>query len=190
MPTAQDILDFWFSPNSRAHWFARDAGFDELIRQRFVTATEAAAAGNLDDWAQTPPDWLALLLLLDQFPRNLYRGEARAWAQDVSAQRLALSGIQRGFDQALLSLQCMFAYLPLEHAENTALQQYSVDRFSALCARAAPEERMQFEEFLDYARRHREIIVRFGRFPHRNAVLGRANTAEEADYLAQPGSGF
>jgi len=190
MATAQDILDFWFSPNSRAHWFAADARFDELIRQRFATATEAAAAGSLDEWTQTPPGWLALLLLLDQFPRNLHRGDTRAWAQDVSAQRLALSGIQRGFDQALPSLQCMFAYLPLEHAENTALQQYSVDRFSALCARSAPEERMQFEEFLDYARRHREIIVRFGRFPHRNAVLGRANTAEEADYLAEPGSGF
>lgn len=190
MPTAQDILDFWFSADSRKHWFAADAALDGLIRERFATAAEAAAAGGLDDWAQTPSGWLALLLLLDQFPRNLHRGDARAWAQDVSAQRVALSGIQRGFDQALLPLQCMFAYLPLEHAENTALQQYSVDRFGALCARAAPEERTQFEEFLDYARRHREVIVRFGRFPHRNAVLGRANTAEEADYLQQPGSGF
>lgn len=189
-PVAQDILDFWFAPASAARWFDTDATFDAQIRTRFGDAAQAAAKGELDDWTATPPGWLALLIALDQFPRNLHRGDAQAWAQDVKAQRIALSGIARGDDQRLPPLQRVFAYLPLEHAEDSALQQRSVALFEALSADAPPEQRERFEGFLGYARRHREVIARFGRFPHRNAALGRADTPEEAAYLAQPGAGF
>ncbi|HWX65115.1 MAG TPA: DUF924 family protein [Rhodanobacter sp.] len=191
MPAAaQDILDFWFAETNAAHWFVADPAFDAQIRERFGSAMEAAAQGRLDGWAADLAGWLALLILLDQFPRNLHRGDSRAWAQDASAQRVALSGIARGDDRRLPPLQRMFAYLPLEHAEDTALQQQSVVLFEQLYAEAPASLRERCEEFLDYARRHREVIARFGRFPHRNAVLGRASTPEEMVYLAQPGTGF
>lgn len=186
----RDVLDFWFEPAHAAHWFAKDAAFDEQIRRRFAVAADDAAQGRLDAWASNPADWLALLILLDQFPRNLHRGDARAWAADVKAQRIALSGLAGGFDQALPPLQRVFAYLPLEHAEDMGLQQRAVTLFEALHAQAPVAERARFAEFLDYARRHREVIARFGRFPHRNAVLGRDSTAAEREYLAQPGAGF
>lgn len=133
---------------------------------------------------------MALLLLLDQFPRNLYRGDSRAWAQDASAQRVASSGIARGDDRRLLALQRVFAYLPLEHAEDEDLQRRSVALFDALCAEVPPPQRERFGEFLDYARRHRDVIARFGRFPHRNAVLGRTSTPEETIYLVGLRAGF
>ncbi|CAM5395180.1 DUF924 family protein [Rhodanobacter lindaniclasticus] len=186
----QDVLEFWFDPAHAANWFAKDAAFDEQIRRRFATATDDAAQGRLDTWADQPADWLALLILLDQFPRNLHRGDARAWIADVKAQRVALSGLADGFDQSLPPLRRVFAYLPLEHAEDMGLQQRSVELFEALHAQAPVAERAPFAEFLDYARRHREVIARFGRFPHRNAVLGRDSTAAEREYLAQPGAGF
>jgi uncharacterized protein (DUF924 family) len=189
-PRAEAVLAFWFAPEHAAHWFDADAAFDEAIRTRFAADTGEAAAGRLAGWAASPRGWLALLILLDQFPRNLHRGDPRAWAQDVGAQRVALSGIAEGFDRHLPALQRVFAYLPLEHAENMELQDRSVALFEALCADAPPQERSRFGNFLDYARRHREVIARFGRFPHRNAVLGRASTAEERAYLAQPGAGF
>lgn len=187
---AQDILDFWFAPAHVACWFADAAAFDAQIRERFAETAQAAANGTLNNWTDTPSGWLALLIVLDQFPRNLHRGDSRAWAQDVKAQRVALSGIARADDRQLPALQRVFAYLPLEHAEDNALQQHSVALFEALCAEVPPEQREQFEEFLDYARRHRDVIARFGRFPHRNAVLGRTSTSQEMIYLAQPGAGF
>ena len=186
----RDVLEFWFDPAHAANWFAKDPAFDEEIRRRFAAAVEDAAHGRLDAWADTPAGRLALLILLDQFPRNLHRGEARAWAADVKAQRVALSGLDEGFDQALPPLRRVFAYLPLEHAEDMGLQQRSVALFEALHAQAPAAERARFAEFVDYARRHREVIARFGRFPHRNAVLGRDSTAAEREYLAQPGAGF
>lgn len=189
-PRAEAVLAFWFAPERAEHWFAASAAFDEAIRTGFAADAEAAAAGRLHDWAATPPGWLALLILLDQFPRNLHRGDPRAWAQDVGAQQLALSGIAEGFDRRLPALQRVFAYLPLEHAESRVLQCRSVALFEALCAEVPAEERPRYAGFLDYARRHCEVIARFGRFPHRNAVLGRASTAEELAYLAQPGAGF
>lgn len=186
----QDVLAFWFDPAHAMHWFAKDENFDAQIRRRFGGAVEAAAQGRLDDWTNSPDNWLALLIVLDQFPRNLYRGDARAWASDVKAQRIALSGLDDAFDQALPPLQRVFAYLPLEHAENMGLQQRCVALFEALHSQAAADDRERFAMFLDYARRHREVIARFGRFPHRNVVLGRVTTPDEADYLAQPGAGF
>jgi uncharacterized protein (DUF924 family) len=188
--SAQDLLDFWFDEANRTHWFGTDAAFDAQIRERFGVVAEAAANDWLDGWTATSDGWLALLIALDQFPRNLHRGDARAWTQDVKAQRVAMSGIARGDDRQLPPIRRVFAYLPLEHAEDKALQQRSVELFEALCADVPVQQREQFEGFLDYARRHREVIARFGRFPHRNAALGRSDTPEEALYLAQPGAGF
>jgi uncharacterized protein (DUF924 family) len=187
---APEVLDFWFAPAHVAHWFAADAAFDGQIRERFSATAQAAADGTLDGWTATPSSWLALLIVLDQFPRNLHRGDPQAWAQDVKAQRVALSGIARGDDRPLPALQRVFAYLPLEHAEDSALQQRSVELFETLYAQAPPKQHEQFVGFLDYARRHRDVIARFGRFPHRNAALGRTNTTQETLYLAQPGAGF
>lgn len=187
---ARGVLDFWFDPVHATHWFAVDARFDEQIRQHFGAAVEAAAQRQLDDWAGATESWLALLILLDQFPRNLHRGGARSWVADVKAQRVALSGLADGFDQLLPPLQRVFAYLPLEHAEDSGLQRRSVALFETLHSEAPPEQRERYAMFLDYARRHREVIERFGRFPHRNAVLGRIDTPDEVSYLAQLGAGF
>ncbi len=186
----QEVLEFWFDPAYSPYWFAADADFDMRIRRRFANAVEAATQGALDQWAASSESWLALVILLDQFPRNLYRGDARSWVADVKAQRVALSGIAAGFDQSLPPLQRVFAYLPLEHAEDMHLQQRSVGLFEALHSEAPPEQRERYAIFLDYARRHREVIKHFGRFPHRNAVLGRTDTPDEVSYLTQPGAGF
>jgi len=187
----RDVLDFWFAEANAARWFVTDAAFDEEIREHFGHSVEAAADGRLDGcWAETPSGWLALLILLDQFPRNLYRGDPRAWAQDVKAQRAVLSGIARGDDRRLPPLRRVFAYMPLEHAENMDLQQLAVEQFGALCLEAPQEQRERFEGYFEYARRHREVIARFGRFPHRNAALGRSSTQEEMLYLAQADAGF
>jgi uncharacterized protein (DUF924 family) len=187
---AQNVVDFWFDESNVVCWFDASPSFDARIRERFGDTATAAAQGALDDWVATPTGWLALLLLLDQFPRNLHRDDGAAWAQDVKAQRVVLSGLARGDDRKLPPLQRVFAYLVLEHAEDATLQRRSVSLFEALCADAPPAQRERYEGFLDYARRHAEVIARFGRFPHRNAALGRTNTLEESHYLAQPGAGF
>jgi uncharacterized protein (DUF924 family) len=189
-PDAEAALAFWFDPAHHSEWYASNPAFDALIRQRFAGQVELAAAGELTAWPVTPAGWLALLIVLDQFSRNLYRNDPRAWAQDLRAQALALSGINEGFDRELPALQRVFAYMPLEHAEDMALQQRSVALFEALCDETPLNERDQYRDFLDYARRHEAVIARFGRFPHRNAVLGRVSTLEELAYLAQPGAGF
>ncbi|WP_114239004.1 DUF924 family protein [Dyella sp. C9] len=188
--TPTDVLEFWFDPVAEACWFERNEAFDARIRQRFGDTWVAAVRGELDDWAATPEGWLALLIVLDQFSRNLHRDDARAWAADGQAQALARAGIARGDDQRLLPLQRLFAYLPLEHAEDAALQRLCVQLFHQLAEQQTGVDRHRFEGFLDYARRHHDVIDTFGRFPHRNAVLGRASTPAEQDYLASPGAGF
>lgn len=188
--TPEEVLDFWFDPAARPHWFERNDAFDARIRQRFGEALRAAARGDLDDWTATPRGWLALLIVLDQFSRNIHRDDARAWAADTKSQAVALAGIARGDDQRLEPMQRLFAYLPLEHAENLALQHHCVHLFEKLAAHMPEDGREPFDGFLDYARRHHDVINRFGRFPHRNAVLGRPSTPDEQAYLAQPGSGF
>lgn len=188
----EDILAFWFGlpadadyGQARTAWFRKDPAFDAAIRDRFLPAVEAALAGGLADWAATPAGALALLLILDQFPRNLFRGEARAFAGDARARTLAATVIDRGWDAGLLPVQRVFVYLPFEHSESLADQDRSITLFTAL-AEAVPAT----DGYLDYAYRHREVILRFGRFPHRNAALGRPSTPEESTYLAKPGSGF
>jgi uncharacterized protein (DUF924 family) len=184
---ASAVLDFWFGPlplASRAEWFRKDPAFDETIRARFGALVEQALAGPLG-WGPTPADRLAELIVLDQFPRNLFRGQARAFAGDARALDLALALVDDGGHLALQPLQRWFAYLPLEHAEDLALQERCVALFRDLTAADAA-----FASALDYAERHRDVILRFGRFPHRNAALGRVSTDAEHAYLATPGSGF
>lgn len=189
-PDASAVLAFWFDPAHHDAWYTSHPAFDALIRERFAQQVELAAAGKRMDWAATPEGWLALLIALDQFPRNLYRRDPRAWMRDLRAQQLAVSGIEEGFDRQLPAIQRVFAYMPLEHAEDIGLQRRAVTLFETLCNDVAPDERGRYDGFLDYARRHEAVIARFGRFPHRNAVLGRVSTPEEKVYLAGSGAGF
>ena len=186
-----EILSFWFgAPDSpelgrnRKRWFEKSADFDALIRTRYLAAYEAAAAGGLDAWAERPLSALALVVMLDQFPRNLFRGSPRAFAADPKALAVARSLVARGFDAALMPAQRWFAYLPYEHAEDLAAQRESLAVYDRL--RGDPSSAMPSA----YAMRHYAVIERFGRFPHRNAVLGRASTPDEVAFLATPGSSF
>jgi uncharacterized protein (DUF924 family) len=181
----EDVLAFWFAGDPtlrRKVWFQKDADFDAACG-RFADAARTARQGAFDAWADTPCGVLALVLLLDQFPRNLHRGSAEAFASDAHARQVARAAIARGHDQGLNPVERMFLYLPFEHAENLADQDESVRLYEALRAELG-------DETVKYATDHRDVIRRFGRFPHRNAALGRVNTAEEAAYLAQPGAGF
>ncbi|HLV59924.1 MAG TPA: DUF924 family protein [Fredinandcohnia sp.] len=200
MERAEEILQFWFGeldeggwdfdPARYDLWFGKSPETDRVVTERFGEDARAAAEGRLDPWAETPRGRLALVLLLDQFPRHIHRGKPEAWAQDPKAQRIVLEGLARGHDQALRPIERSFFYLPLEHAEDAALQARSVALYRAL-AEAAPEAvRARYASFLDYAIRHQVIIDRFGRFPHRNAILGRQSTPEEEAFLLEPGSSF
>jgi uncharacterized protein (DUF924 family) len=187
----QDIIRFWFGEADsalrgvpRKAWFEKSAEFDAEIHSRFADAFEAAAGGRLDVWQGTPLSALALVIVLDQFPRNMFRGTPRAFSADQRALTAARHVVQRGFDAAYLPVECAFAYLPFEHAEDIAMQRQSLALFAKLppCASSV--------RYLDFARRHHDVVARFGRFPHRNEILGRASTPEEIEYLRQPGSGF
>ncbi|ONG46517.1 hypothetical protein BKE38_25320 [Pseudoroseomonas deserti] len=191
MSDAQAILDFWFQDDvtlPRAAWFQRDDAFDDAIRQNFGALVAPARDGALDGWAATPDGALALLILLDQFPRNLFRGSPEAFASDPHAREIARGAVLRDrHDMALHPNQRAFLYLPFEHSEALADQALCVALFEGL--RDFPPQRAPGAG-IDYAWRHWQVIRRFGRFPHRNAVLGRTNTADEKTYLAQPGAGF
>jgi len=173
----QDVLAFWRAAGP-PKWFGKDAAFDREIAARFGAGHAAAAAGRLADWEATPEGALALLLLLDQFPRNMFRGSARAFATDPLARAVADRAIARGFDASVSSAERMFLYLPFEHSEAIADQE----RCCALCAATGDAD------LLKWAQLHADIIRRFGRFPHRNAMLGRATTSEEQAFL--DGGGF
>ncbi|MDB5372243.1 MAG: hypothetical protein JWP04_885 [Belnapia sp.] len=188
---AQAILDFWFEGDRTAfrhRWFQHDDAFDAAIRRRFGHLLAPAGAGAFDGWAATPRGALALLILLDQFPRNLHRGGAAAFAQDAKARSLARQTVLRdALDRSLTPTERCFLYLPFEHAEAMADQDLSVALFEGLRddpVHAAPGGS------IDYAWRHRAVIACFGRYPHRNAALGRADTPAERAWLAIPGNGF
>lgn len=195
-----DVLRFWLGacpPDTQAmkavrpQWFQKKKSFDDEIRNRFGTVIEAAAQGQLQDWARDAEGRLALIIVLDQFRRNVYRNDPRSYSADPMALELALEGIELGHDQAVAPMARAFFYLPLEHAENIAMQERSVQLFTALLDDpAAQDVRDYLEQSLDYAHRHHEVIAKFGRFPHRNAALNRESGAAERDYLAQPGAGF
>ena len=187
---AQAVLDFWFLPpdnpgygQSRAEWFRKDEAFDARIAERFGALIDDALAGGLRAWEATPHGALARLIVLDQLTRNVHRGTPRAFAGDAQALALAQSLTEQGLDQQLPPILRAFAYLPFEHAEDLAMQARAVELFQLL-SQAQPG----FESMLDYAQRHQEVIARFGRFPHRNAILGRPSTPQEVAFLRQPGS--
>lgn len=203
-PPWQPLLDWWFGAAScgpgvtavevavsrRKLWFAKQAHQDDQARQQFGGLVEQALARQMQAWQGEPQGWLATLLLLDQLPRMIYRNTSRAFVGDSLARPLALQGLVLGWDQQLPPIQRVFAYLVLEHAEDLALQNQAVHLFQALHEQAAPAERELFAGYLDYAERHQQVIARFGRFPHRNQILGRPCSAEESAFLLEPGSRF
>lgn len=189
---AHAVLDFWFLPpddaghgQSRVEWFRKDAAFDALIARQFAPLIDSAIAGGLRDWETTPQGALARIIVLDQFTRNVYRDTPQAFAGDAQALLLARQMTDTGSDQSLPPMQRAFAYFPFEHAEEMDMQARAVQLFQRLAQAHAG-----FDSMLDYALRHQEVIARFGRFPHRNAILGRQSTPEEEAFLLQPGSRF
>lgn len=181
MSTPEHVLEWWFSASSRPRWFVRCDAFDQTVREQFGELHARAAAGGLDDWAATPRGALALILLLDQVPRHMFRRSPEAFATDAKAREVARAAIDAGLDHDLTQEERLFLYLPLEHSEELADQERCVELMRHLD---------QDPSWLDYAVRHRDVIARFGRFPHRNAVLGRDSTDEECEFLTQPGSSF
>lgn len=172
----EEVLGFWFEESAPSDWFQGGEAFDALVRERLGEAHNKAAEGRLDDWKSTADGCLALIILLDQVPRNIFRNDARAYATDPDARAVTRHALQQGFDVRLESDdQRAFMYLPLEHSEDLEDQKASVKLFG---------DRTGSEMYLDYARRHQAVIERFGRFPHRNAVLGRTPTPEEEKWLA------
>jgi uncharacterized protein (DUF924 family) len=201
LPRAQEVLDFWFGPDplSPAHfserlhlWFGGDdppeviAERDALVTSRFKPLMDEAASGALDHWAGSPHRLLALVLLLDQFPRHVYRGRARAYAQDSRALAFTLHALTTGADATLSPAGRLFLYLPLQHAESAAMQEESISAYRRLLADAPEQHKKLFQSVLDFALQHRDVVARFGRFPHRNAALSRRSTPEEAEFLSTP----
>ncbi|SFB73269.1 DUF924 family protein [Massilia yuzhufengensis] len=190
---AQDVLDFWFLPagaeghgQQRIEWFRKDEAFDSMLRERFEVLIAQAVAGGLREWDELGPrGTLARLIVLDQFTRNAYRGKPESFAGDTLALLAAQQLVESGEHVALLPVERQFVYMPFEHAEDARMQEQAVTLFTELAS-----EHEGFNEALDYAHRHRGVIARFGRFPHRNVILGRASSPEELAYLALPGAGF
>lgn len=178
----KEILEFWFVETSPDQWFQKSDAFDHAIRERFLSSYADVLAGVHDEWATTSKGVLALIIVLDQFSRNMFRNTAAAFAADAKALKLAKMAVEAGLDQQLNPTERFFIYLPFEHSENIADQLKSVELFSAI----RDEQPLGY----DYALRHLKVIEQFGRFPHRNAILGRTSSSEELEYLAQPGAGF
>jgi uncharacterized protein (DUF924 family) len=186
----RQVLDFWFSDRAQALCFTRDDAFDAEIRDRFGTAVELAQSGGYEEWRETAEGALALIILLDQMARNVHRGSPLAFAGDGRALEIAERAIEAGRDRLFPFRQRRFFYLPFEHSESLAAQNRSLELFAALAAEVAPEHKAEADEQLDYAHRHAVIIFRFGRYPHRNAALGRISTPEEEAFLTEPNSSF
>lgn len=191
-PQAQTVLQFWLgdamergwpSESRSKMWFGGGAELDANVGDRFGALIEEAMRGGLTDWEQHPLDCLALVLLLDQFTRNMYRGQPKAFAGDTRAQALVTDALMRGWDDALPLAGTVFLYMPLMHAENIALQHECVSRFERLVARAPKERVKDLQGNVAFACQHRDIIAKFGRFPYRNAALGRENSAQELAFL-------
>ena len=191
-PRAGAVLDFWFGApgapergTARAEWFRKDAAFDARIAQRFGTLIDAALRGELGGWAARPLSALAQIVVLDQFTRNTRRGSAAMFAGDAQALAAAKAMVDSGDDRALPGVMRQFVYLPFEHAEDLSEQRRAVALFTQLAA-----DEPALAGLVEWAQKHCVIVARFGRFPHRNALLGRASTPEEIEFLRQPGAGF
>jgi len=198
MTEAHSVLTFWFgntnalttAPELSARWYKKDPGFDREIRARFLDLYLALLRREHESWLEEPEPCLAYLITLDQFGRNMFRDTALAFAADPVALRVAQHAITRGYDLALVGDMRAFMYLPLMHSEDLGVQEECVRCFHALCNEMQGELKAHFENNLSFAVRHRDIVARFGRFPHRNALLGRTSSPEELAFLEQPGSGF
>ena len=191
--TPRDVLSFWFEDAAKspealrrrgAVWFHSDPAFDRECAARFAATLEDAARGGLDDWAGTPQGRLALVIVLDQMPRNIHRGSPAAFMHDGEAAAHCMAAIGSGQDRLLDPVERIFLYMPLQHAEDLDLQRRSVEQFESLASEAGDAWRDYFSENVRYARLHHDIVERFGRFPHRNRILGRESTEEELRYLA------
>lgn len=181
MPTPEEVLRFWFEETPSSAWFRAGPERDQAVRERFGELTDLALDGGLDPWGASAPDALALLLVLDQFPRQLWRDQARAFAGDGRAQALTLQALEAGWVEAEPAPERRpFWLMPLMHSEDLAVQELGLPLF----------ERLTDARTATFARRHRDVIARFGRFPHRNQALGRPSTSEETAFLLQPGSRF
>ena len=179
---ANEVLDFWFEPATCAHWFDASDAFDQEVRKRLCGRYRDAAEGRLGHWSESPDEALALCILLDQVPRNIFRGTAQAFATDPQACAVARQILAKGFDASYpTDDHRMFCYLPFEHSEDIEEQRLSVRLFN---------ERIADRHYREYARRHLDTIQRFGRFPHRNEILGRVSTPEELEFLRSPRSSF
>ncbi len=203
-PRLLEVLRYWFghrpteggddaevAQTQAAIWWSHDPEVDRLIEERFgalLAATRSGAPGSI--WSTTPLGLLAVVVVLDQFSRNVCRGTPDAFAQDPLARDMALGAITEGVDQQLTPIERLFLYLPLEHSENLADQEHSVALCRQLAASLPGAQQEPFLGFVTYAESHRDVIAQFGRFPHRNEILGRESTREELLYLSQPGAGF
>jgi uncharacterized protein (DUF924 family) len=172
---AADVLNFWFQELTPEQWWVRDDAVDDAIRDRFQDLYETISEAVPDEWLETPRGRLAAVIVLDQFPRNLFRNSANAFASDAMALQLAKETVGAGLDQALTRDERVFLYLPFEHSEDKEMQEFSVTLY----------EKLGDADTLDFAKKHKQVIDRFGRFPHRNAVLGRETTEEERRFLEQ-----
>jgi uncharacterized protein (DUF924 family) len=195
----QPLLDWWFGQSESASdvaaekgklWFGKRDSQDLEARTRFGDQVEQALAGGLTEWAQCPEGWLGLVLLLDQLPRMIFRETPKSFSGDRRAQALVAQGIAADFDRQLQPIQRVFIYLVFEHSENLAVQNECISRYIDLVAQQPEVDRVLFTDYLDYAEKHQKVIAQFGRFPHRNTVLGRESTAEELVFLSKPGSRF
>ncbi len=198
-PDAATVVEYWFgavelppdtTPTTTKLWFGGGPAVDAEIRDRFGALIESAGGGKLDAWAESPIGALALLVLLDQFPRNVYRGTPKSFGFDEKARAIAKAAIARGHDMALPPVMRTFFYLPLEHSEDLGDQHSAVEKFRAAAEACSGDVRKFMDMGVDYALRHQRIIERFQRFPHRNATLGRESTPEEIAFLKEPGSSF
>jgi uncharacterized protein (DUF924 family) len=199
MSDENEILDFWFgeldqhgcaSPNQRKRWWTKSDAFDETIRSKFLPDYVSIVGGDRERWRSTPRGALAYIVVLDQFSRNMFRDTPEMFAADPLAQEACYEGLDAGFDMELGFDERVFFYLPLEHSEDIEDQQRCLEVFTHLCEVAPESLKADADYYLDYAKRHQAIIERFGRYPHRNEILGRASTAEEIEFLKQPGSSF
>jgi uncharacterized protein (DUF924 family) len=198
--SAHSVVEFWLEPAPESaeafdllqrRWFRSNSAYDAEIQRRFGTSVADALRGEYDHWADDAKERLALIILLDQFPRNLYRGTRDAFAGDERALSLAMTGMKTNLEEILSPLERVFFCMPLQHAESIAVQEQSVTTFDELAkAECAEYVRRGLEGFADYARQHRDIVRRFGRFPHRNAILGRNSTSEEIEFLESGGATF
>lgn len=193
------ILAFWFKEHELSApqidrrmdiWFGEDAAFDHEIRQQFATDVEEASGGKLDHWADEPRGRLALILLLDQFRRNMYRGTAQAFDKDKAALKLCVEGAMQKKDRGLTPIQRAFFYMPLQHSESLKVQAKGVELFTRLAEAVSPTYQETFLTIAQFAELHRDIVEQYGRFPHRNKLLGRDNTPEEDEYLAGDAADF